>query len=309
MKVKDRINTLLPDKREENTKETTLRQAQLIALRILKVVDYICRKHDIEYFLDGGTLLGAVRHGGFIPWDDDIDIAMTRENYEKFLQIAKEELPEDLFMQNLNTTDRAQNTWTQIKDRKSKMNIFNGDKQHLGIYIDIFPCDFYSANPLKRFFERFTKWMYIRVYAINAPFKKPFQKHLIKNLAKLILKIIFFPFALLNNEFIYNFNLKTRDKRIEKMKKNSGEMIGYGTDVLNFDTIFRTSDIYPLKEMKFEDGNFLVPNNYHNYLTNLYGYNYMVPPSVENRIQHNTFIKPIITKEEEIEINRDFQYK
>ena len=65
-------------------------------LRILKEIDRICRSHGIRYFADSGTLLGAVRHKGFIPWDDDADVAFTRENYEAFARVVRDELPEGM---------------------------------------------------------------------------------------------------------------------------------------------------------------------------------------------------------------------
>ncbi len=80
------FNTLFPDERESG--ETRLRQCQLVMLRMLKIFDHLCTRHNIEYFLTGGSLLGAVRHQGFIPWDDDLDVGMTRNNYEKFSACA-----------------------------------------------------------------------------------------------------------------------------------------------------------------------------------------------------------------------------
>ena len=77
-----------------------LRQLQLLELEILLEVDRVCKKHNITYYLGEGSLLGAIRHNGFIPWDDDIDILMKREDYEKFLQIAPVELGKDYFLQN-----------------------------------------------------------------------------------------------------------------------------------------------------------------------------------------------------------------
>ena len=70
-----------------------------LQLSILEEVDRICRKHRIDYWLDGGSLLGAIRHGGFIPWDDDIDIAMTLEGLKQFIRVAPQELREGLFLQ------------------------------------------------------------------------------------------------------------------------------------------------------------------------------------------------------------------
>src|ERR687885_2300401 len=91
------FDKLFPDNRE--TGETLIRQCQLVMLRMLKVVDYLCTKYNIQYFLTGGTMIGAVRHQGFIPWDDDLDIGMTRPEYEKFVRLAVPELPYDIFFQ------------------------------------------------------------------------------------------------------------------------------------------------------------------------------------------------------------------
>ncbi|MFR5941210.1 MAG: phosphorylcholine transferase LicD [Parabacteroides merdae] len=80
-------------------KENELRSCQLKQLEILKIFDRICRKHNLRYWIDGGTLLGAVRHKGFIPWDDDLDVAMPSEDYKKLDQIIQSELPDHLFWQ------------------------------------------------------------------------------------------------------------------------------------------------------------------------------------------------------------------
>ncbi len=85
--------------REIGERDKTLREAQLIMLNILSVIHEICVKNHITYWLEAGTLLGAIRHGGFIPWDDDVDIGMPWEDYERFIKIAQKELPKDLFLQ------------------------------------------------------------------------------------------------------------------------------------------------------------------------------------------------------------------
>ncbi len=118
----DKINfsVLFPDEREKD--ESPLRQCQLVMLRMLKIFDYLCMKHDIKYFLTGGSLLGAVRHQGFIPWDDDLDVGMTRDNYEKFSKYAVPELPEDIFFQNQHTDiyyRKTSNVDARLRDKYS----------------------------------------------------------------------------------------------------------------------------------------------------------------------------------------------
>ena len=79
--------------------DVMLRNVQLIQLEIAKEVKRICEQNNISYFMDGGTLLGAVRHKGFIPWDDDLDFGFTRDNYEKFIATAKKNLSSEFFLQ------------------------------------------------------------------------------------------------------------------------------------------------------------------------------------------------------------------
>ena len=88
-------------------KSDELKRIQEKECYILESIVSICERNCIEYFLIGGTCLGAVRHNGFIPWDDDIDIGMTRENYDKFLSIAKEQLPSNLYLQKPGLDDRV----------------------------------------------------------------------------------------------------------------------------------------------------------------------------------------------------------
>ena len=140
------FDTLFPDEREKG--ETRLRQCQLVMLRLLKIMDYLCSRHGIQYFLTGGTLIGAVRHKGFIPWDDDLDIGMTRENYEKFVKYAVPELPNDIFFQ-IRETDKYYPAYhcvdAKLRDKYSSYireeSERNRYKWQNGIQLDIFVYD------------------------------------------------------------------------------------------------------------------------------------------------------------------------
>lgn len=122
-----------------------LRQIQLKIIRMLVVFDLLCRKHDIKYWLYSGTLLGAVRHGAIIPWDNDVDVGMLRADYERFLTVANE-LPRDIFVQNTQTDPHFhifQGNTAKLRDRTSCycLCVRYGCKRHDGLMLDIFVYD------------------------------------------------------------------------------------------------------------------------------------------------------------------------
>ncbi len=140
------FSNLFPDEREKG--ETRLKQCHFVMLRMLKILDYLCTKHEINYFLAAGSLLGAIRHQGFIPWDDDMDIGMTRANYEKFVKYVVPELPHDLFFQNVET-DALYPSYhlveAKLRDRFSsysrKKHLELKYKWHNGLQLDILVFD------------------------------------------------------------------------------------------------------------------------------------------------------------------------
>lgn len=121
----------------------TLRKLQLVELEIANEIKRVCVENNIKYFLESGTLLGAVRHGGFIPWDDDMDIGMMREEYEKFLKIAPEKLSSEFILQTWKNEKDYSLTFAKV--RKSDTIFleyeFKDSSMHNGIWVDIFPYD------------------------------------------------------------------------------------------------------------------------------------------------------------------------
>ena len=121
-----------------------LRQLQLVLLEMLLEIDRICKKNNIRYCIIAGTLLGAVRHKGFIPWDDDLDVAMTRDEYERFRETCKTELNTDKFFFQDNTTD-PHYPWGYGRLRRLESEFIRVGQEHLemktGIFLDVFPID------------------------------------------------------------------------------------------------------------------------------------------------------------------------
>lgn len=120
---------------------STMREIQMCTFGILKEVVRICDKHNLTYYLDYGTLLGAVRHKGFIPWDNDIDIEMPIDDYRKFLKIAPKEISKDFFVQTYESDPGYNLLWTQVRaNNTTSMPVkFQNWDIHWGMHMDIFP--------------------------------------------------------------------------------------------------------------------------------------------------------------------------
>ena len=153
------------------------REIQLLELEILKQFKQFCEKNQITYYLLAGTLLGAVRHQGFIPWDDDIDIKMLRRDYDKFCNICKDELGKKYFLQTYRTDKGYRWGYARIL-RKGTVFIRAGHqslKSNTGIFIDVFPCDNMPEGKAALFLCNVLslvcrKMLYSEVGAKSAPF-------------------------------------------------------------------------------------------------------------------------------------------
>ncbi|MEY8392174.1 LicD family protein [Lachnospiraceae bacterium] len=153
-----------------------LKKLQMTELEMMIEVDRICHKHNICYSLDGGTLLGAIRHNGFIPWDDDADIVMLRDEYEKFYQVCKKELDTERFFLQDYRTDKNY-LWGYSKMRRNHTVFLREGQEHVnchtGVCIDIFVYDNVPDGWLVRRLHLFLcylirKGLYARVGKKNA---------------------------------------------------------------------------------------------------------------------------------------------
>lgn len=146
-------------------KDKVLRALQLVELEGLMEIDRICRKHGIEYSLGGGTCLGRVRHGGFIPWDDDIDVDMTVENYDKFMEVAPEEIDSNRFFLRCRKTDtRHYRTAAKLEIKYTVLEFggWKNAKKTAGVFVDIFRVNYLPDD------EKLRKKISHRLYMIHA---------------------------------------------------------------------------------------------------------------------------------------------
>jgi lipopolysaccharide cholinephosphotransferase len=259
-------NNIIP---HEDMDNSLLRRHQLVLLSMLNELNRICQKHHISYMLFAGTALGAVRHKGFIPWDDDLDILMFRPEYEKFLEIAPSELDSNLYYLQKEFSQH----WPCFYSKLRKNNTTFIEKyhpkdrlMHQGVYIDIFPCDNLSDHKLVRKIQFYAskaiiaQSLYRRGYLTDSK-KKKLAMYLCSCLPRKPLLALIRLEKASNSLMVHSF---------------LGESSKYTKSVYFRKWMNETC------LMQFEDGKFPVSMYYDELLTTLYG-NYMVLPSESER--------------------------
>mgnify|MGYP004547446375 FL=1 len=257
----------------------TLKELQKVELEILNEFERICKKYKLTYFAVGGTLIGTIRHKGFIPWDDDIDLGMPRKDYDKLIEICEntDELNSNYYLQ---SGYDYENNWTCFTKIRKKNTLADEAQIHhinkpKGIFIDIFPYDNVPSNRGVAF--------KIRNNLVKAINETIFYKWKTKKLSDLRIK----PLCL----FLSMFSNKTLKVWLNKIAKKYNRrdceyVINYlGAYSLNKET-FKKNVFTPIIMKKFAGRDIPVPNNYHFYLTQIYG-DYLKLPPKEKRVNHS----------------------
>ncbi len=263
------------DKNLVKLSQEDLRKLQFIELEMITEVDRICRENDIEYSLDGGTLLGAVRHKGFIPWDDDADVIFTRHEYAKFFRACKKELDTDRFFLQDYKTDPYYR-WGYAKLRRNNTEFIRVGQEHMkyrtGVCIDIFVVDNVPDSPVLRRMN----------YGLNYALRKILYSELgMKQeesyLLRLWYRLLFLipkkvPFKI-RNYFAKINNHKKTELVSHLLFQYPSEKTKYGMPASCFEKYIDTD---------YEGHKFRIFADYDRYLTLLYG-DYMTPPPPEKQ--------------------------
>lgn len=264
--------------------EFDLRELQLLEYEMLKDIAKLCDDNEIVYFLTSGTLLGAARHSGFIPWDDDIDICMDVNNYKKFLKIASKVLPEKYFLQNYQTDPKVGIRWSKIRvngTTSMERNLTNYDI-HYGVCMDIFVMSGIAEIGIQRIVQRWAiKWMSILLekYYISAA-KLP-----ISNKLAFVYKIVPEPIRIKLIKSLEGLSLISTEKTRYCYNTFYTDLDAEGTWKMPSEFCKSSERI----KMKFEDEYFWVPKEYVKCLEIMYG-NWKELPPISERSGHGDII-------------------
>lgn len=259
----------------------TLKETQQVYLELLEEFDKVCIEHGLRYDLCGGSMLGAVRHGGYIPWDNDIDLSMPRPDYERMLELKQAGilgLPKhrDLVSERDETFPRHFARFIRHDVKRVSEMAEDWDCPYIGI--DIFPLDGIPADE-KRFAKQVKKIRRLRRLLLTSVEKKGTSRRgkaaaMVKNLYRPILRLVgCFRFA------------HMLDKECQRVDYETAEYVGIISGMYGLKERWRKADMLPQQSFDFEG--LQVPGfaNYDIYLTNLYG-DYMKLPPEEQRIPH-----------------------
>jgi len=244
-----------------NPEGSLLRRQQMIMLDMVKELDRICKKHNIPYFLYGGTLLGAIRHNGFIPWDDDLDVGLMRKDYLRLIKVLPDELPSHIILQTNKTDKYYFNFFSKLRDTNSYLD--EGGYDHAfgyhGIFIDIFPFDKLQL-PLQR--------LKLQSYAYTLFRKGNGNKSSLRKIRALTW---------------FNRNISFPVLRTIS-RLTGGKTLTYDFGI-PFHIVYDEKDIFPLTTHEFEGIQLSVPGNSHHMLQSQFG-DYMRLPNLDN-VEHH----------------------
>ncbi|MFV0417761.1 MAG: phosphorylcholine transferase LicD [Dysgonomonas sp.] len=250
-----------------NPDGSELRTLQLKMLEILTVVTDICDKHNLTYWVSGGTLLGAVRHGGFIPWDDDIDIELLRSDYKKLLRILPKELPANLYLQ----TPKEKSyrlLFSKVRDRNSIVHSEEEDMaryKEKGIFIDIF-----SEERSYRWMKNIVDACYGRAFR---RLKRGRPSHSLRYFCEYSASLHLYPIG---------WTLMWIARGICAITKPDNILHSYG---IGNSTNHNARYMFPVSKVTFEGKEFSAPKDVDTYLRKQYG-DYMSVPPKEKRATH-----------------------
>lgn len=266
--------------------EAILKKLQNTELQMLKDIIAVCEKHNIGYSVAYGTLIGTVRHKGFIPWDDDMDLIMFRDDYDKFCSIFQDTLSDKYkLMSPINDKNYCGNVIKVMKKGTRFINKHNNKlKCEMGIFIDIFVYDKVSGN-IKQYEKqkRKSRMLAMLLFLSGASNPEIPINGIVGKCAKIICFVMHYLLKLIPDVSVKLFN---RYNKICMLANDEDTDVYTVYQAVNADErIINRKNFEPYKKLPFEDIEVNVPREYDKFLTKVYG-NYMELPPLEERVNH-----------------------
>lgn len=252
---------------------------------ILKKVMSICEENNIRWFVGYGGCIGAIRHKGCIPWDDDIDVCIPRPDYDRFVEIAKRADLGNYELAMINETPEYFEHFIRFFDKNSSI-LFDTWHTHVsGIFIDIFPIDGAADGKIDKNHKRFVFWQKIsRQSHYHFPHSKRVETLKYRMYRRYILVLLT---SLFRNP-IQKISVKMIEKIIRKYAFEDSEYCLYYTSIYGMRNVIPKKWVEETIWVPFEDVQIRIPKYYHEYLTHIYG-DYMTPPPIEKRDDRHAF--------------------
>lgn len=267
-------------------KPSTLKKLQETELEIADEVFRICKKHDIRCSLAGGSAIGAVRHRGFIPWDDDIDLAMPRPDYDRFIEACEQDLKSQYFLQCFKTEKNCAFIFAKVRKNGTRLPEKYSEHidMHQGVWVDIFVYDKVSDDAAIRAKDLRSLFLFRNLLIVKTGFKIPENR-------SGILQIIAYRISRIPASLSSRNLLIRKCEQIMTSHKNEKTqfLFPYGGAYDNDKELMPANFFDELIDVPFEDKTFKLVKNYDLYLTSLFG-DYMTPPPPEKRSAPNHFI-------------------
>ncbi len=263
-------------------KELSLKEIQEASFNILKYAHDLCEKNKIKYWLIYGTLLGAVRHNGFIPWDDDIDIAMKRDDYERFLYLLSQETKKKncpFYYDHFSVSKDYPYYILRICDSRYRVE-FESTKHVSGLFIDVYPFDD-SGSDVGYWEKRLFHTELIKKCMLLSTYKNLFYGNSVSH------KMLNLPLAIYSKILGTSFFMKRIDKKSRAYNGTNSGYIGL-TSWADIPRIFPNEYFNDLTQIQFENSKFYIPARYNEILTQIYG-DYMNLPKEKDRIPHHNY--------------------
>ena len=266
-----------------------IKKIQCILLDMMDDIDTICRRENLVYFICGGTAIGAVRNGGYIPWDEDLDLCMPRQDYDRLAVLINEEMSSKYWVQNINLDRQYDLNFMKIRKKGTKYEeIFESEIDKAGLFIDIFPIENTYNNPIRRSVHGTGSYILLLITScvrMNLKYKRLMCYVSDNTQMTRMVKIKSFIGKIFSFIPLYKW-LTITEKWLSKCNDKTSRYVTIPSGRGHFwGELYERNKFFPAKDINFETRRYMIMREPDHYLSKLDG-DYMTVPPIEKRERH-----------------------